>query len=166
MQRLRIPIWDRFTRLKNFKSFTIVQSQCTIVKKNRLVECNSKIGIGDLRPRNLDLNTWPCCRHLLSFAYSLLLFVFTICNAWFAFWSLLLQFTTIDSDYLEHHLTVLHTAVKGLFTYYVSRRRGGRGYGKCWPLLTKGGGGVKVECWPLLTEKCLKKGDYRYWECG
>ena len=114
MQRLRIPIWDRFTRLKNFKSFTIVQSQCTIVKKNRLVECNSKIGIGDLRPRNLDLNTWPCCRHLLSFAYSLLLFVFTICNAWFAFWSLLLQFTTIDSDYLEHHLTVLHTAVKPL----------------------------------------------------
>ena len=56
-----------------------------------------------------------------------------------------------------HH--VLLFSIKGLFTYYVSRRRGGRGYGKCWPLLTKGGGGVsrkltiadeggKVECWP------------------
>ena len=27
---------------------------------------------------------------------------------------------------------------KGLFTYYVSRERGEGGYGKCWPLLTKG----------------------------
>ena len=74
---------------------------------------------------------------------------------------------------------------KGLFTYYISRRRGGRGYGKCWPLLTKGGGGVSRKltiadegggggkanadhCWQrgLGSEKCSKKGDYGYWECG
>ena len=39
-------------------------------------------------------------------------------------------------------LIVQQQVDKGLFTYYLSRRRGGREYGKCWRLLTKGGGGV------------------------
>ena len=38
-----------------------------------------------------------------------------------------------------HYISFLFSIV--LFTYYVSRERG-RGFGKCWLLLTKGGGGV------------------------